>query len=140
MKNDIIEPVTEPPLSAMVVVPKPKKEGEVRITLDKAIRRIRFVTPTTEEIAYDMNGAKVMSILDLNKALHQLVFDVASRGITTFNTHKGLFRSKRLNMGIFAASEIFQHVIQQQVLCGLKGVRNLADDVREGSKGTRRET
>ena len=94
MKNDIIEPVTEPPLSAMVVVPKPKKEGEVRITLDsrltnKAIRRIRYVTPTTEEIAYDMNGAKVMSILDLNKALHQLVFDVASRGITTFNTHKG---------------------------------------------------
>jgi hypothetical protein len=60
MKDDIIEPVTEPPtwVSAMVVVPKPKKEGEVRITLDsrlanKAIRRIRYVTPTTEEIAYD---------------------------------------------------------------------------------------
>ena len=136
VENDIIEPVVKPPtwVSTMVAVPKAKKEGEVRITVDsrlanKAIKRIRYVTPTTEQIAYDMNGAKVISRIDLNKAYHQLLMEEESRDITTFITHKGLFRFKRLNMGVCSASETFQHVIQTQVLNGLKGVRNLADDI-----------
>lgn len=136
VKNDIIEPVTKPPswVSAMVAVPKPKKPGEVRITIDsrlanKAIKRIKYATPTTEEIMYDLNGAKKISRIDLNKAFHQLVMAEESRDITTFTTHKGLFRFKRLNMGVCCASELFQHVIQQRVINGLEGVRNLADDI-----------
>ena len=59
-ENDIIEKVTKPPdcVSALVAVPKPKKPGEVRITIDsrlanKAVKRIKYVVPTTEEIAYE---------------------------------------------------------------------------------------
>jgi hypothetical protein len=64
-------------VSAMCVVPKPKKPGSVRITLDskmmnKAVNNMRYVMPTTQEIAYDLNGAKVFSHLDLNKAFHQI--------------------------------------------------------------------
>jgi hypothetical protein len=77
--NDIIEQVNRPSewVSALVAVPKEKKPGEVRLTIDsrlanKAVTRIKYVTPTTEEIAYDLNGATVFSKIDLNKAFHQI--------------------------------------------------------------------
>ena len=50
----------------------------------------------------------------------------ASRCITTFSTHVGLRRYKRLNYGTNAAAEIFP--LQQQ-LQGLTGVTNVADDI-----------
>jgi len=53
---------------------------------------------------------------------------MASRYITTFSTHIGLFRYKRLNFGISSASEIFQHTLSQ-VLQGIQGVKNISDDI-----------
>ena len=62
IKYDIIEPAPQPIkwLSQLVIVPKEKKPDEVRITVDsrvanKAIIRSNFVTPTLEEIKYDLN-------------------------------------------------------------------------------------
>ncbi len=54
--------------------------------------------------------------------------DEASRYITTFSTHIGLFRYKRLNYGTNAAAEIFQYKLQMQ-LQGLPGVKNIADNI-----------
>ena len=54
--------------------------------------------------------------------------DEASRYITTFTTHLGLYRYKRLNYGTNAAAEIFQYALQTQ-LRGLRGVQNIADDI-----------
>lgn len=51
-----------------------------------------------------------------------------SRYITSFSTHVGLRRYKRLNFGISSAAELFQHVIRQ-VLDGIPGVINLSDDI-----------
>ena len=64
-------------LSQLVIVPKEKKPGEVRIPVDsreanKAILRTKFVTPTTGEIIYHLKGTTVFSELDFNKAFHQL--------------------------------------------------------------------
>jgi hypothetical protein len=48
----------------LVIVPKDKKPNEERITVDfrvanKAIIRTNFVTPTLEEIKYDLKDAVV---------------------------------------------------------------------------------
>ncbi len=136
LEQGIIEPVEKPIDWATVLVPVPKKKkpGAVRLTTDsraanKAIIRTKYPTPTISEIAYDMNGAVKFSRIDFNKAFHQLVLDSASRNITTFVYHRGYFRFCTLNMGISPATEIFQHTIQNQVLHGLKGVRNLVDDL-----------
>ena len=59
---------------------------------------------------------------------HQIELDEKSRIITTFVTHRGLYRYKRLVFGIYSASEIYQHLIQQ-VLQGCEGVRNISDDI-----------
>ena len=84
--------------------------------------------PTMDDIINDLNGAKVFSKLDLNHGYHQLEIHPDSRHITTFSTHVGLRRYKRLSFGINAASEIFQNAIQQ-VLSGIHGVRNISDDI-----------
>ena len=49
-----------------------------------------------------------------------------SRGITTFTTHCGLHRYKRLMFGINSASELYQRIIQQS-LHGCEGVAS--DDI-----------
>ena len=75
-----------------------------------------------------VNGAKVFSKLDLNKGYRQITLDEESRPITTFVTHKGLFRYKRLSFGINTASEIFQNEIQK-LLVDIPGAVNISDDV-----------
>ena len=131
--NDIIERVPEnqptPWVSPIVVVPK--KDGNVRLCVDMrmangAIKRVRHPIPTVEDISLELNGAQWFSKLDLSQAYHQLELDEGSRYITTFSTHVGLFRYKRLNYGTNAAAEIVQFTLQQQ-LQGLTGVRHIAD-------------
>ncbi len=133
--SDIIERVPEsqptPWVSPVVVVPK--KDGGVRLCVDmrqanSAINRVRHPIPTVDDIRLELNGAKWFSKLDLSQAYHQLELEENSRYITTFTTHEGLFRYKRLNYGTNAAAEIFQFTLQQQ-LRGLHGVRNIADDI-----------
>ncbi|CAB4036105.1 Retrovirus-related Pol poly from transposon [Paramuricea clavata] len=77
---------------------------------------------------FALNGAKFFSKHDLSQAYHQLELDEQSRYITTFSTHVGLYRYKRLNYGTNAAAEIFQYTLQT-ALKGIKGVKNIADDI-----------
>ena len=51
-----------------------------------------------------------------------------SQYITTFATHLGLYRYKRLFFGVNPASEIFQEEISQ-ALIGIKGAINISDDI-----------
>ena len=67
-------------------------------------------------------GAKYFSKLDLAQAYHQLELHEDSRYITTFSTHVGLFRYKRLNYGTNAAAEVFQYTLQQQLQGTIPGV------------------
>ena len=135
VRDEIIEPVPENSPSQWVspIVVVPKKDNSVRLCVDmrmpnKAIKRVRYPIPTINDINVIFNGARYFSKLDLNQAYHQLPLDKESRFITTFATHIGLYRYKRLNYGTNAAMEIFQHVLQQS-LQGITGVFNLADDI-----------
>ena len=122
-----------PWVSPIVVAPKPKSPGKVRVCVDmrqanQAIKRERHVTPTIKKIIGDLNGAKVFSKLDLNQGYNQLELAQESRYITTFGTHLGLMRYKRLNFGISSAAETFQNVIRE-TLEGIPGALNISDDI-----------
>ena len=130
---DVIERAEGPTpwISPVVVVPKPN--GDIRLCVDMrqangAIVRERHPIPTVGEILHDLNGSTVFSKLDIKWAFHQVELSEASRPITTFATHKGLFRYKRLMFGVSCAPEMYQRVIQQ-VLEGCDGVRNIHDDI-----------
>ena len=93
-----------------------------------AIKRTRHPIPALESVSLELNGASFFSKLDLCQSYHQLELSPKSRNITTFCTHLGLYRYKRLNYGTNAAAELFQHTLQQ-TLHGIKGTKNIADDI-----------
>ena len=133
LHEDIIDRVDGPTpwVNPVVVVPKPN--GEVRLCVDmrcanKAIIRERHPIPTIDEVLNDMQEGSVFSKLDLKWGYHQIELSTESRGITTFATHKGLFRYKRLMFGISSAPEKYQQVIQQ-VLHDCSGTANISDDI-----------
>jgi len=132
--NDIVEPISgigTTWVSPLVCVLQ--DSGEIRQTVGmwlvkKAIVRERHPIPTTKEMLVGLQSAKVFSKLDLKQGFHQIVLDESCRDVTTFITPFGLFRYKRLTMGLNSAPEQFQYIIQT-VLSGLEGVQNLADDI-----------
>ena len=131
---DIIERVEEPSSWVSPVVCVPKHSGEdIRLCVDMrqantAVRRVRHPIPTIDELLHEMNSSTVFSKLDITWAYHQIELKPQSREITTFVTHKGLFRYKRLMFGISCAPEMYQNVLQQ-VLQGCEGVHNIMDDI-----------
>jgi transposase InsO family protein len=119
-------------VSPLVVVPKADGK-DIRVCVDmrranEAIVRERHPIPTIEEVLYDLNGATVFSKIDLKWGFHQVELDEESRDITTFVTHRGLYRYRRLMFGITSAPEKYQKIISD-VLAGCKGVANIADDL-----------
>lgn len=134
-KLDIIEKVEGPTpwVSPIVVAPKPRDPSKIRLCVDmrlpnEAVKRERHITPTIDDMILDLNGATVFSKLDLSSGYHQLELNQSSRYITTFSTHVGLRRYKRLIFGLSSSAEIFQNALQN-ALSGLDGVRNISDDI-----------
>ncbi|XP_061506861.1 uncharacterized protein K02A2.6-like [Anopheles gambiae] len=131
--KDIIEKVSEPSswVSPMVIVVKDC--GSIRLCIDmrqvnKAILRETHPLPTIEDIRWRMNGAKYFSRLDIKDAFHQLLLDEESKTLTTFITHRGLYRYKRMMFGISCAPEKFQKILEQ-VLADCPNTVNFIDDI-----------
>ena len=81
-----------------------------------------------DEVLHNLNGSTVFSRLDLKWGFHQIELSESSRPITTFVTHAGLYRYKRLFFGISSGPEKYQQIIQQ-VLSKCTGALNIADDI-----------
>lgn len=129
---DIIEKAEGPTPWVSPVVVLPKGE-DIRLCVDMrqantAIIRERHPIPTVEDVLYDLNQSTVFSKIDIKWAFHQIELSEDSRQITTFVTHKGLYRYKRLMFGISCAPEMYQRILQQALL-GCEGVRNIFDDI-----------
>ena len=131
---DIIEPVYGPTEWVSNVVLTPKADpSQLRMSLDmttanSAIQRTRHVIPTLEELRYKLNGAQHFTKLDMRQGYMQFELSPESRYITTFYTHQGLRRFKRLNFGTNSAAEIFNEEIRQTVV-DIENVENIYDDI-----------
>ncbi|KXJ77343.1 hypothetical protein RP20_CCG007721 [Aedes albopictus] len=58
---------------------------------------------------------KIWSVLDVKDAFFLLELDDESKDITTFITHRGLYRFKRLPFGLVSAPEIFQRTMDEML-------------------------
>ena len=119
---DIIEDVGDEPTDwCSNVVLTPKKDGEsVRASLDmtdvnKYIKRTRHTIPTLRELETRLNGAKYFTHLDMNDGYMQLELAEESRKLTTFYTHRGLKRFKKLHFVVNSAAEIFNEEVRKVV-------------------------
>ena len=133
VEADVIEPVKQASAWVSPIVPVRKSSGKLRLCVDyrelnKSIVRERHSLPTIEEITAELADAQVFSVLDAESGFHQLLLDEDSRPLTTFATHCGLFRFKRLPFGVSCAPEIFQRVVSD-ILSGLPGVMVYIDDI-----------
>ncbi|XP_039444976.1 uncharacterized protein K02A2.6-like [Culex pipiens pallens] len=135
LAQDIIEvaPIDSPWISRLVVSPKAGDPSAVRLCVDmraanKAIVPQHFPLPTFEDIVPHLRDCKWFSKVDLIKAFHQAVLAPDSRYITTFATHHGYYRYKRLLFGMNIASEVFQSIMER-VLKGTSGVKVFIDDI-----------
>jgi hypothetical protein len=136
--NKIIERVSGPCswISPMHPVLKAKKKNgqiQVRITsnnkcLNKAIISQKRHMPYIEELVSDLEGANFVSVVDVNDAFHQIDLDEDTRNLTVFSTPWGLYRYKRLNMGLCVSSEIFQGIMDN-IFADLKNVKAAMDDI-----------
>lgn len=114
---DIIEPVNGPSPWISPVVIAFKGNGEIRLCIDmrranKAVLRENYPLTTFDSFMTKLRVANYFSRFDLKSAYHQLELHESSREITTFITHKGLFRYKRLMFGVNSAPEIFQRTLE----------------------------
>ena len=137
IEMDVIEEVTESTswVSPIVAIPK---GNDIRLVIDMrkantAIRRNHYPIPTLEELLQKFNGCKFFSKLDLVHGYHQIELHPQSRYITTFITHNGLFRYKRLVQGATSAFEEYQYHIgtlfkQEQL------IQNICDDILVGGR------
>ena len=131
---DTIETVHGPTewVSNVVLTPKADK-SQLRMSIDmtkvnKAIKRTRHTIPTLEELRYKLNGAMHFTKLDMKQGYLQFELKPESRYLTTFYTHQGLRRFKRLNFGTNSAAEIFNEEIRQ-TLVDIENVANIYDDI-----------
>ena len=135
LDTGIIEPIpsNEPTDWILPMVIVTKENGSLRLCTDgralkQAIRRTKHPPVTVVDIKHKLSGSKFFSKIDLKNGYYQIKLARESRKYTTFATHMGLFRYRRLNMGISCSSEIFQYEIHR-ILEGIPHQINISDDI-----------
>lgn len=131
LKADIIEPSTAAYASPIVVVRKP--DQTLRICCD--FRSLNKATifdpepmPQAEEIFAELSGCQYFSKFDLSKGYWQVPMKFEDRDLTTFVTHRGLFRFKVMPFGLVNAPASFSRMMRR-LIDGLSNTHNYLDDV-----------
>ena len=146
VKIDVLEKVTEPTewVNSFVIVEKVidssnahspnhsiKKSIGLCIDpkdLNEALEREPYYSRSIDELISMFAGAKVFTIVDMDKGYWQVVLHPESRKLTCMAFDIGRYQFKRLPMGSKVASDIFQWMLNS-VYIGLPGVTGIADDM-----------
>ena len=132
-----LTPVNEPtswcsPMTAVEKTDNPSHPIRICMdpvkTLNMAIERPVYPMPTLEENLHHLVQAKCFTLADALVGFSQVLLDKESSFLTTMHTPIGRVRWLRLPFGISSAPEEFQRR-QKEVLEGLDGIINIADDI-----------
>ena len=129
----VIESITHSEWAAPIV-PVIKSSGDVKIcgdfkvTVNQCLDIEQYPLPRIEDLYAKLQGGQKFTTLDMAEAFLQIELDEESLQYMVVNTHKGLFRYKRLPFGVSSASAIFQRAMDT-ILQGLSGVVYYQDDV-----------
>ena len=146
VKIDVLEKVTEPTewVNSFVIVekvidssnahsPNHVIKKSIRLCIDpkdlnEALEREPYYSRSIDELISMFAGAKVFTIVDMDKGYWQVVLHPESRKLTCMAFDIGRYQFKRLPMGSKVASDIFQRMLDS-VYIGLPGVTGIADDM-----------
>ena len=96
--------------------------------MNEALEREPYYSRSIDELISMFAGAKVFTIVDMDKGYWQVVLHPESRKLTCMAFDIGRYQFKRLPMGSKVASDIFQRMLDS-VYIGLPGVTGIADDM-----------
>ena len=146
VKIDVLEKVTQPTewVNSFVIVekvidssnthsPNHVIKKSIRLCIDpkdltEALEREPYYSRTIDELISMFAGAKVFTIVDMDKGYWQVVLHPESRKLTCMAFDIGRYQFKRLPMGSKIASDIFQRMLDS-VYMGLPGVTGIAEDM-----------
>ena len=114
-----------------------RKFIDYKVTVNRDAKQDRYPLPCVEDLFATLAGGKLFSKLDLFHAYQQVELEEESCEFVTINTHKGLFRYKRLPIGLASSPSICQRVMYT-LLQGIPGVCVYIDDILVTS-GTEQE-
>ncbi|XP_055699702.1 uncharacterized protein K02A2.6-like [Phlebotomus papatasi] len=132
VEQGVLEPVEFSEWATPICAVK-KPDGSVRIcgdyraTINPVTKTNAYPLPTVPELLAGASG-QIFSKIDLTQAYQQLRVDDKTAELLTINTHKGLFRVKRMPFGISAAPGIFQRFMET-LLAGIPGTQVFLDDI-----------
>ena len=129
----ILEPVMHSEWATpIVVVPKTDGRyrvcGDFKVTLNPIMSVDQYPLPKPQDLFASLSGGKKFTILDLSQAYLQPALDKQSQKLVVINTHKGLYKFKRLPFGVASAPAIFQKVMDT-LLQDIPGVACYIDDI-----------
>ena len=119
---------------ATPIVPVLKPDGSTRIcsdykvTINPQISVDQYPLAKVDDLLADLAGGKEFTKLDLTHAYQQVLLEPESQKYVTINTHRGLYRYKRMPFGIASAPAVFQQIMEK-VLQGIPKVIFYLDDV-----------
>ena len=118
-------------LSSFVIVKKPN--DSLRICLDPTDLNKDIVRPvcnsqTIDDMVHKLKDARYFTIFYTNKGFFQVPLDAESKVLTAMLTPFRIYVYNILAMGLSNATDVFETCIYE-VLQGLKGCTNIADDV-----------
>ena len=97
-------------------------------TINKVAILDTYPWPKVEDLFSTLSGGQSFTKLDLSHAYQQVELESQSQKYLTINTHKGLYKYKRLPFGVNSAPSIFQRLMEN-VLQGLPRVCVYIDDI-----------
>jgi hypothetical protein len=102
--------------------------ADYKVHVNAKIKSESYPIPNIEHIFARLKNAKKFAKIDLRSAYWQIELDESAQDLSVINTSRGLFRVRRLQMGMKNASFIFQRAMES-ILADLKGVLIYQDDV-----------
>ncbi|XP_064100788.1 uncharacterized protein K02A2.6-like [Macrobrachium nipponense] len=131
--DEMMEPISHSEWAVPIVPVLKENKVEMRIcgdfkVLNKQIHCDRYPLPKIEELLSVVGKGKFFSKIDLKNAYLQIPVDEKSQEYLVINTHKGLFKYKRLPFGMSSSPGIFQRFISQ-LLANVEGVAAYLDDI-----------
>ena len=125
LEKDLIEDCTHSYYSHPFLTPKPN--GKWRLVLDfkglnkATTNRYGWPIPNIKDMLTRVGESRpeFFAVFDLTSGYYQAPIAEESRKYTAFKTRNGVFRWKRLPMGLTDAGSYFQHQLSTKVLNGL---------------------
>ena len=142
VKIDVLEKVTEPTewVNSFVIVekvidssnahsPNHSIKKSIRLCIDpkdlnEALEREPYYSRSIDELISMFAGAKVFTIVDMDKGYWQVVLHPESRKLTCMAFDIGRYQFKRLPMGSKVASDIFQRMLDSVYIGPSRSHRN----------------